>query len=81
MRKIDFSQRNHNPIKNSKSLEISIYNPSIQIFNFSLRLLFVTNFPQQNFLSTLLGEYPLLLNDIWQALPVATYEESFVEYS
>ena len=58
MRKIDFSQRNQNPIKNSKSLENSIDNFSIQIFNFSLRLLFVTNFPQQNFPSPPLGGVP-----------------------
>ena len=58
MRKIDFSQRNQNPIKNSISLENSFDNSSIQIFNFSLSLLFVTNFPQQNFPSPPQGGIP-----------------------
>ena len=42
-----FSQKNQNPItcmqyKNSKSLGKNIDNPSIQIYIFSLKLLFVT---------------------------------------
>ena len=85
IRKIDYSQRNQNTItcmyyKNSKSLENSIDNSSIQISNFRLGLLFLTNFPQQNFPSLSLGEYPLPLNDIWKTLPVVTYEENFVEH-
>ena len=57
MRKIDYSQKNQNAItfmqyKNSKSLENSIDSSSIQIFIFSLRLLFVTKekkFPPAKF--------------------------------
>ena len=65
LRKINFFQKNQNPVtyiwyKNSKSLENSIDNPSIQPFIFSLRLLFVTKekkiIPQQNFPFPPLGE-------------------------
>ena len=58
LRKIDFSQRNQNPLKNSKSLEKSIDNSSVQIFNFSRRLLLLTSFPQQNLPSPPLGRIP-----------------------
>ena len=67
IKKIDFSQKNLKPItcmqyKNIKSLENSIDDFSMQIFMFSLRLLFVTKkekkSPQQNFLSSSLGEIP-----------------------
>ena len=90
MRKIDFSQKNQNPItcmwyKNSKSLENSIDNFSIQIFIFSLRLLFVTKektFPPSKIShSPHLREYPLPFNAIWKTLPVGTYEQNFVEHS
>ena len=38
-------------------------------------------FLQQNFLFSLLGEYPLTFNAIWKTLPVVTYEQNFVEHS
>ena len=61
--------------KNSKSLESGIDNSSTQISNFSLRLLFVTNFLQQNFPSRHCGEYPLSLKDIQKTLPVVTLKK------
>ena len=90
MRKINFSQKNQNPIscmwyKNSKSLKNSIDNFR-QIFTFSLRLLFVTKektfpSPSKIFHSPHFAEHPLPLNAIWKTLPVVPYEQNFVEHS
>ena len=69
MRKINFPQKNQNPItcmyyKNSKYLEESIDNFSVRIFIFNIRLLFVTKekiFPQQHFQFPPLGGIPPIL--------------------
>ena len=66
MRKMNFSQKNQNPItcmyyKKSKSLENSIDNFCVHTFIFNIRLLFVTKekiFPQQNFQFPPLGGIP-----------------------
>ena len=90
MRKIDFSQKNQNSFtymyhKNSKSLENNIDNSSIQIFIFSLRLIFVfkeKKFPRCKIsYSPYWGKYPLPLNAIWKTLSVVTNEQNFVEHS
>ena len=71
--------------KNSKILGNSIDNSSIQIFIFSLRLLFVTKkktfSPRKISHSPHWGDYLLQLNAIWQTVPVVTYEQNFVEHS
>ena len=86
MRKIDFSQKNQNPVTylqyRNNYLENSIDNFSIQIFIFSLRLLFVIKekkFPlSKNFPFPHLREWA---NVIWKNQPVVTSEQNFVEHS
>ena len=82
---------NHNPTcvkiqyKNSNSLENSIDNYSMQMFIFSLRLLFVTkekkNSPSKISHSSHWGECSLPLNVIWETLPVVIYDQNFVKSS
>ena len=71
--------------KNSNSLENSIDNSSMQIFIFSLRLLFVTKEKKISSRkishSSHWGECSLPLNVIWEILPVVIYEQNFVESS
>ena len=80
LRKINFFQKNQNPVtyiwyKNSKSLENSIDNPSIQPFIFSLRLLFVTK--EKKIFPSKISHSPH-----WgKTVPVVTYEQNFAEHS
>ena len=87
IKKIDFSQKNLKPItcmqyKNIKSLENSIDDFSMQIFMFSLRLLFVTkkekNPPSKISYPPHWEKFPILFKAM---LPVVTYEENFIKHS